>query len=155
VRILLEKLSAERHRLALVRDGGAREEVECETRSMLVHDLLHYAIEAEAGLQGGFWGNLARGVTLAEMYDRTGAPLGARAEEMAAIEQVVGAMSEAVKGRSAAEMVAGMRRFAASLGATMPPWLTEPFVLAVQERMRQLLGRWRATPFGSAMDLAW
>jgi hypothetical protein len=89
------------------------------------------------------------------MNDRTGAPLGAGAADMAAIEQIVGALSSAVKGRSAGQMLAGMRRFAEALGATMPGWLTEPFVEAVQERMRQLLGRWRATPFGATMDLDW
>jgi hypothetical protein len=58
-----------------------------------------------------------------------------------------------VKGRSAGEVVAGMKRFASSLEATLPPWLTEQFVLAVQERMRQLLGHWKATPRGSALEL--
>ena len=42
-----------------------------------------------------------------------------------------------------------------SLGATMPDWLTEPFVVAVQERMRRLQGHWRATPFGGVMELPW
>jgi hypothetical protein len=155
MRIMFRKISDERHALAIVREGGPRDEVDCETRSTLVHDLLHYAVEAEARLATGFWGNLAAGLTLAEMNDRTGAPLGAGVADMAAIEQIVGALSGAVKGRSAADMVAGMRRFAAALGATMPDWLTEAFIEAVQERMRRLLGRWRATPYGATMDLDW
>ena len=36
----------------------------------LVHDLLHYAAEQEAGVQTGFWGTLASGRTLADMNDR-------------------------------------------------------------------------------------
>ena len=155
MQIQLLKISDERHALRIVRSGGAFDEVECETRRNLVHDLLHYAVESEADLTTGFWGNLAAGLTLADMNDRTGAPLGAAAPEMAAIEQIVGALSGAVKGRSAAEMVAGMRRFAEALGTTMPAWLTERFVEAVQERMRQLLGRWRATSYGATMTLDW
>jgi hypothetical protein len=155
MRILFRKISDERHALAILRAGRPSDEVDCETRSTLVHDLLHYAVETEARLTTGFWGNLAAGLTLAEMNDRTGAPLGAGAGEMAAIEQIVGALSGAAKGRSAAEMAAGMRRFAAALGATMPDWLTESFIAAVQERMRRLLGRWRATPHGTSMDLDW
>ena len=157
MRILFRKLSDERHELAISRSAsastntGSWETVECETRSYLTHDLLHYAAEAEAGVQSGFWGRLAAGATLAEMNDRA-RPMD---DEMAAIEQIVGALSASVKGRSAAEVVAGMRRFASSLGSTMPPWLTEAFVLAVQERMRQLVGRWKATPRGSALDLRW
>jgi hypothetical protein len=151
MRILFKKLSDERHELAVSRDLASWETVECETRSYLTHDLLHYAVEAEAGVQSGFWGRLAAGKTLAEMNDRT-QPM---ADDMAAIEQTVGALTASVKERSAAEVVHGMNRFASSLGASLPSWLTESFVLAVQGRMRQLLGRWRATPRGAALELTW
>ncbi len=155
MRIIFAKLSDDRHTLEIVREGGARERVECETRSYLTHDLLHYAVEREAGLQGGFWGLLAQGKSLADMNDRTGAAMNGQAPDLAAIEQVVGALSGTVKGRSAADLVAGMRRFAESLETAMPEWLTEELVRGVEERMRQLLGRWRATPFGAVMELGW
>jgi hypothetical protein len=151
MRILLRKLSDERHELGISRDPTSWETVECETRSYLMHDFLHYSVEVEAGVQSGFWGRLAAGATLAEMNDRTRS----MGDEMAAIEQVVGALTPGVRGRSAAEVVAAMNRFASSLGSTMPSWLTESFVLAVQERMRQLIGRWKATPRGSVLDLTW
>jgi hypothetical protein len=151
MRILFRKISDEQHELAISRDLASWGTVGCETRSYLTHDLLHYAIEAEAGVQTGFWGRLAAGATLAEMNDRTRS----MGDEMAAIEQVVGALTASLKGRSAAEVVVGINRFASSLGATMPSWLTESFVLAVQERMRQLLGRWKATPRGATLDLTW
>jgi len=48
-----------------------------------------------------------------------------------------------------------MRRYAASLGASMPDWLTEPLVEGVNQRMRALLGQWRATPRGGEMVLSW
>jgi hypothetical protein len=147
VRILFRKISDERHVLEIVRGDGRREHVDCETRSYLVHDLLHYAVESEASLQGGFWGNLEKGKTLADMNDRTGRAMEREAPEMAVIERLVGSLSGAVKGRSAAEMVAALERYAAALGSTNPDWLTEAFVLAVQERMRQLMGHWRATPY--------
>jgi hypothetical protein len=59
LRIAFHKISGQRHALEIVRAGGRRERVECETRSYLTHDLLHYAVEAEACLQDGFWGRLA------------------------------------------------------------------------------------------------
>jgi hypothetical protein len=148
MRITFHKISDERHRLEVSADDGLkRESVECETRSYLTHDLLHYAVEAEAGLQSGFWGRLHRGSSLAELNDWS-RPMD---PEIAAIEQIVGALSPAVKGKSAA----GMRRFAAALGTTMPDWLTEAFVLAVQDRMRGLLGHWTGTRCGTSMELAW
>jgi hypothetical protein len=35
-----------------------------------------------------------------------------------------------------------------------PRWFTPAFVAAVRERMRQLLGRWKATALGEPMELA-
>ena len=106
MRIVFRKISDERHTLEIVRADGRREEVDCETRSLLVHDLLHLAVESEAKVTVGFWGNLAKGRTLADMNDRTGKAMAAEAPEMAVIERLVGSLSGAVKGRTAAEMVA-------------------------------------------------
>ena len=154
MRVSFVKLSDERHALEVVRDDGRRERVECETRSYLMHDLLHFAVESEAGLTGGFWGRLATGTTLKEMNDRT-RPVGPESPELSAIEQLVGALHGATKGRSSEELVAGMRRFAEALGQGRPDWLTEPFVGRVKERLRRLAGRWNATPYGGSMDLDW
>jgi hypothetical protein len=158
VRILLRRVSDDQHELTIDRgDPAARESVVCETRSYLSHDLLHFAVETEAKLSRGLWGNLAAGRTLAELNDRAGG-MGAGTvdpAEMGAIEQVVGPLSGTLKGRSPSDLVEGMNQAAASLGTTMPVWLTVPFVEAVQERMRRLLGRWRATPFGETMALHW
>jgi hypothetical protein len=117
MRIRFRKLSDERHELAISRDAASWESVECETRSYLTHDLLHYAVEAEAGVQSGFWGRLAAGATLGEMNDRTRA----MGDEMAAIEQLVGALTASVKGRSAAEVFAGMTPRLSALELEWPP----------------------------------
>jgi hypothetical protein len=155
VRILLRKLSDDRHVLTIVRDDGLCEEMECETRSYLQHDLLHYATEAEARLEEGFWGNLAKGKTLAQMNDRTGKAMQAEAPQMLLIEQIVGALSGVTKGVSADVVFASFRDSATSAGMVIPAWLTSEFVAAVQERMRRLLGHWKATPYGEVMDLPW
>jgi len=155
MRIFFHKTSDERHVLEIVRPDGRREREDCETRSMFVHDLLHYAVESEAGLAGGFWGNLGKGKTLTDMNDRTGRAMAGASAEMAVIERLVGSLSGAVKGRTAKEMVAALAMYAEALGTSNPAWLTEPFVFAVQERMKGLLGHWKATPYGGAMELDW
>jgi hypothetical protein len=155
LRIALRKITDERHVLEVTRGDGRTDSVECETRSYLVHDLLHYAVESEAGLRGGFWGSLAAGKTLAQMNDRTpGTGMADGAGEMGAIEQIVGALHGTTKGRRAGDVVAGVRRFNDSIGVPTPSWLTEAFVERVQERMHHLQGRWRATPRGGRMDLS-
>jgi hypothetical protein len=155
MRILLRKISDQQHELTIARADGRRESVTCETRSLFMHDLVHYAIEGAAGIETGFWGCLAHGRTLAEMNDRAGALPAEQASEMAVVERFVGALSGAAKGLAAADLLAGIERYAAALDATPPVWLTEPAVAAAQERLRALLGAWRATPHGGTMQLEW
>ena len=93
MRVSFVKQSDEQHALEVVREDGRREHVVCETRSYFLHDLLHFAVESEGALTGGFWGRLAQGMTLAEMNDRK-RPVGPESAELAAIEQLVGACTE-------------------------------------------------------------
>ncbi|WP_437680930.1 hypothetical protein [Sorangium sp. So ce131] len=139
-----------------MRNNGQRDRVECETRSFLVHDLLHFAVESEAGLHGGFWGNLAKGKTLAELNDRTGeAMMAAESEEAALVERVVSVLTGAVKGMTAEKLVAQLVSYAPATGWTPPGWLTVELVERVQEHMRRLLGHWKATPYRGEMRLEW
>lgn len=154
IRILFHKVSDDRHVLEIVRDDGRLERVDCETRSYLEHDLLHFAVETEASLRGGFWGALASGRTLAQMNDRA-RPTPYGTSEMMVIERVVGVLSGLTKGRTPEEMVSGLERYAASSSEPTPSWLTTSFVAGVQERLRRLIGRWKATPFGGTMELRW
>lgn len=155
MRIELRKISDGEHELAIVRPGGDREAVRCETRSTLVHDLLHYAAEREANVTTGFWGTLAGGRTLADMNDRTGAALGDAGGDVMAIERIVGPLSGAVKGVPARQLAERLQAYLAETGAPGPGWLTPAFVAAVQERMRHLLGAWRAVGHGQTMTLDW
>lgn len=153
MKIRFHKLTDARHELEGLREGHASERVACETRSYLVHDLLHYAAESEARANGGFYGRLAAGTTLAELNDRVTPPM--NAPEMALIEQIVGMLSGSVKGLTPDEMMAAFERFKMATEGELPHWLTADFVGRVQERMRRLQGHYRATTFGSYMELDW
>jgi len=155
VRILLCKVSAQQHELTIVRPDGRRESLLCETRSVLMHDFIHYAVEGTAGIETGFWGLLARGRTLAEMNDRAGLPSAEEAAEMAIVERFVGALSGAAKEVPAAQLIAGIGRYAGAMDSDVPPWLTEAVVVDAQERLRHLVGAWRAASAGGAVELEW
>jgi hypothetical protein len=155
MRISFRKISDGRHALELMRDDGTVDCVECETRSYLVHDLLHYAVESEAELQTGFWGHLAGGKTLAEMSDRTGASMARESDAMAAIERLIGALTAATKGVEAEQVARGVSAYLVALNVAQPDWLDAEFVRAVQERMRKLRAHWKATPYGEVMVLDW
>jgi hypothetical protein len=156
VQIAFYKLSDTRHALEITRACGACERVECETRSYLLHDLLHYAVESEAGLTRGFWGRLAGGDSLAVMNDRTaGAMPLERSEELLSIERVVGALTSAAKGRPPREV------FAVSACALAPGSRTRRSATAeAAPRSRRsssvtLVGAWRAARYDGALRLPW
>jgi hypothetical protein len=151
--IRLTRLTNDRHRLDLVRDDGTRETHELETRSALLHDLVHYAVETEAGLEASFFGRLASGKTYEALM--TDPPPGPEALQT---ESVVGRIQGIAKNdawssvdpeRFAESIVAGFR----SLGGEPPTWLNGDLIVRVRERLRRVQGQWRATPFHQTLEL--
>ena len=156
LRILLTKISDERHALEVVRAGGDRERVEFVSREFLFHDLLHYAVESELGTQGGFWGALASGRSLSDLNDPTGAAMQGLSGPIAGIEVIVGMMTGAVKSTAPTEeVIASLRGYLEALSEASPVWCTAAFVDGVRERMRQILGRWKAVPYRGTMEIEW
>ncbi|HXQ09696.1 MAG TPA: hypothetical protein VN805_01730 [Caulobacteraceae bacterium] len=147
------RVAPDRHRFEYRLPDGDGEAIELETHTTLYHDLLHYAVETQAGLRGSFYGLLAKVGGYAELVVGGGAALGG---EVAITEALVGVLTGALKA-DAPDPPAIIEQFRDHIGLfewRMPSWLTEAFVQAVAERMRQLEGRWRATPFGETMELS-
>jgi hypothetical protein len=143
--VRLTRLSPTHHRFEAVRADGTREARELETRSFLIHDLVHFALESEAGLRHGFYGALTRGAGYEAQPDNV---------EAMQVESVVGPLQGALKGDVGAEaFVARLRSHQESIGARAPDWLTAELIARVLARLRQLQGQWRATPFGETMEL--
>ena len=154
MRIRLTKLSDQRHAFEIERDDRRRERVELETRSCLLHDLTHFALEEAAGIDAGFFGSLATGKTLAELSrgDEAGAPqyTGLALE----VERTVAVLQKITR-ESPAAAHARITAMLALQGESPPEWFTPELVSRIHERMRALVGRWKATPYGSAMELDW
>jgi len=125
--------------------------MDLETHSVLYHDLLHFAVETEAGLRGSFYGLLAKVGGYAELT-LSGEALGGEAQ---ITEIVVGALTGVFKQTApdAGAAVAQMHAYMQDIGVRPPAWLTAEFVHRAKEHMRQLVGRWKATPFGETMEL--
>jgi hypothetical protein len=156
MRVLFTKLSDERHAMEIVRADGTGERVELRSREFLFHDLLHYAVESALGTEGGFWGALAAGKTLADLNDRTGEAMGELAFGVAGVEPVIGMMTGVVKSNeTAAEVLKPVRGYIEALGQEPPAWCSTEFIDDVRERMRRLLGRWNAVPYRATMEIPW
>lgn len=149
LRIVLTKLSDARHRFAYVRADGSGETLELETRSFLIHDLVHFALESAAGLRGGFYGALADGAgyALSETAPITG--------EALEIETVVGPLSSALRAEmDVAAFTARLHAYFADLGRAAPTWLTVETIDKTAMRFRAVMGTWKATPFGQSLEFS-
>lgn len=157
MRIVLTRVTNTHHRFEIVRADGSREFADLETRSHLMHDLIHFAVEAEAGMTEGFWGLLANGTSLSTLNDReTAMKAFEPGVQLGLAEAVVGPVTALVQGKldPAGLLRAFHERFLAG-GDRIPSWLNDAFLMRVMERMRRLLGQWKATPFGERMELVW
>jgi len=143
--ITFTRLTDRQHRLTVRRDDGSAESVELETRSLLLHDLVHLAVETEAGLTRGFWGMVADGTSLANLRIAPEAPEG---EELWIAERLVGPMQAQWNGRLEAE-----RYLSLAAGAT--PMVDDTFVDRVRVHLRALTGHWRATRHSQSMRVRW
>lgn len=144
MKILLRRLDNDRHRLVVERADGSRLERELETRSVLLHDLVHLAVEAQADLTDGFWGMLADGADFDELMAGAGAPNG----ETTLAESLVGPMQSVWNGHLDPDGYVELVRHRA-------PFVDRAFVDAVLDRIRRLWGQWKATPFHETMTLTW
>ncbi len=136
------------------RDGQPVETSTVETKSLLFHDLVHYALETSAGLQDGFYGLLAQGKSFTDLNDPE-MPY-APGTQISEIEKIVGPLQTALKGEvDPARFVATLREMMLSANESLPLWVSEDVVSRSAKRMRALWGEWKATPFGQTITLEW
>lgn len=119
-----------------------------------IHDLTHFAVETELGLQRAFYGLVASGWDLEDF----GAPWsrGPLPPEAAHAELIVGFFdTDRASGTrsTAAELNAHAATFVRANGGTLPPPLSDADLARIRERLADLLARWRATPPGDALEL--
>lgn len=154
MKIVLTKLTPDRHLLAIVRADGTREQKELVTREFAFHDVLHFAVEAEIPTQEGFWGSVAAGKSFAQMNERGG--MQACSGMLAGVEMAVGMMTGVIKSATpAAQALEELAGFFASSGQTMPAWFDAAFVTRVQERMRKVWGQWNGLRVCGVLEIDW
>jgi hypothetical protein len=104
--------------------------------------------------QRGFWGTLASGRTFADLNDRTGEAVSDNAERLMEIEQIIAVMTGLYE-LPAGEAAEKLRWYSETQSESPPQWCNDTFLNEVRERMRRLLGGWKATAFGKTMEVRW
>jgi hypothetical protein len=157
VRILFTKTSPTHHALEVIRDDGTRERAVLETKSLMPHDLIHYAFESEAGLTRSFWGLVASGASFLALSGKDEAAMrDVPTEELSSTEMLVGALTGFLASRAQPKEFLGIvARMCEAHGRAAPAFLDEAFLGRFSARMRALLGHWRAVRHGEPMELPW
>ncbi len=145
MKIRLTKLTKSIHHFEVTRADGTTDGKDLETRSFLLHDLIHYAVEAELPIVDGFWGSLAAGSSLASLQEAV--TKGGMSDGQKNAELLVAPLQSLWNSRLDKDQYLAI--------VSRVPGADACFVERALTRLRGLWGHWRATRFGSAMDLHW
>jgi len=84
--IEFKKINVSNHELKIVRSDKTSEQTVLDTKTYLLHDICHYYVEKELKTFDGFWGMLAQGYQIEQLFGKTN-PL---TEKLRIIEWIVG-----------------------------------------------------------------
>ncbi len=150
--IKIKRISPTHHTLEYVREDGSGELKTFESKSVLVHDFIHLAIEREAGINQGFFGLLAQGYTYDELAGK--APSDYPKREGEEVEMVVGPFTAVVKGNATpAELMDILRTLFEANGRNVPGWATTALFEEAHERYKRILGEWNSLQFGETFEI--
>ena len=139
--IAFTQIADQKHAVTITRTDGTSESVEVETREFLRHDLAHFAIELELPIRKGYWGCVASGASLSGE--------GVAGGDARLAESLAGPIQTLFR------IEAGPDAYLELLGRFSQTNGSQDLAARVHERVRQLRGHWKATPYGGQMDLVW
>ncbi len=147
--IKIQKTSSTHHIFSYIRKDGTGEEKELESKSFLLHDLLHFCVESEAHTEDGFFGALKKGRTLSSLRSLNES----ENKNMMVIEQIVGALTGITKGADVSHSYEYLRDLWKVEGTDAPEFFTKDFISRVEDMYRRIIGKWKSVPFGETMVL--
>lgn len=157
MKITLKRISPTHHELAYFCPDHRGESVRLETKSLLFHDLLHFAAESVAGLNDGFWGQLAAGKSLEALKIET--PMDSHFvphSNLEKMELIVGALTGLWKNPSSrGSLQEKLVYMFGAYGLDVPTFITADYEERVFEHLNRLYGRWNALSFGESLTLEW
>ena len=152
LKLSIKRISPTHHTLRYVREDGSGEEKAFESKSTLLHDFMHLAIESEAQLMHGFFGLLTQGYSYDELAGK--APSQYPEEEAMNVEMVVGPFSAITKGKATAtQLIEGLGNLFGAHGKPVPSWVTSGMLDRAYQRYQCILGKWNSLKYGETLEL--
>ena len=150
--VRVQKISPTHHTLEYEREDGSSEKKEFESKSLLMHDFIHFALESEAHLKNGFFGLLDQGYSYDELSNKE--PSDFPKEEGMEVEMVVGPFTGIVKESVAvADLIHFLERIFEAHGKQLPLWITRQLLERAHKRYKRVVGEWNSLEFGETLEL--
>jgi hypothetical protein len=144
MKIEIKKSTPYQSEYTITRDGKSFELITLETKTFLVHDISHYAVEKHLQYSKGFWGLLSKGHSFNELFGKDNP----QTTELRLIEKIVGPVQSTYLGYIPKE---DFEQFVKHLDFTMP----ESVLNSCLTEIESILKKWEHLLIGQQLTLEW
>ena len=144
MKIEIQKLSKYQCLYTITRGDQSVERITLETKTYLVHDICHFAVEKNLGYTNGFWGMLSQGYTFSALFGKDNP----QTEELRFIEQIVGPVQSAYSGHIPKK---DFEQYISHLSIT----LSESVLGTYLTEIRTIVEHWEQLMVGQQITLEW
>jgi hypothetical protein len=144
MQVIFKKLNPSSHELRIIKSDKPEETTVLDTETYHLHDVCHFFVEQELKTTEGFWGMLAQGYRIDQLFGKTNE----LTEKLRIIECIVGGTQSVYSGHMSKEAFWNYME-------TVDWELNDAqFLEKVVPRIREFMGSWKYLPIGGEMKLA-
>ena len=142
MKIVLKKKTSFQAEYTITRADKTAELITLDTKTYLLHDICHYAVEKILNYQNGFWGMLAQGYTFSELFGKNN-PM---TSGLRFIEQIVGLVQSVYSGHIP---IKDYNQYISHLNFT----IYENDLISCLSEVNTILNAWEVLPIGEQLTL--
>jgi len=143
MKIELKKINVSNHELKIVRSDKTSEKTVLDTKTYLLHDICHFYVEKELKTFDGFWGMLAQGYQIEQLFGKTNQ----LTEKLRIIECIVGG-TQSVYSKHMDE--SGFWNYIKAVDFNLSD---NEFLVKVIPRINEFMDQWKYLPVGKTSML--
>ena len=143
MKIELKKIDFSNHEVIIIRSDNTTEKTILDTKTYLLHDICHFYVEQELKTSDGFWGMLAQGYRLEQLFGKTNQ----LTEKLRIIESIVGGTQSVFSNHM------NETDFWNYLKSTEFSKTDSGFLVKVIPRITEFMDEWKYLPIGKTIIL--
>lgn len=143
MKIVFSKINPSHHEVVVYKNNLEFDMATLHTQTYFLHDITHFCVELELGIQNGFWGMIAQGYKMNDLASKEN-ELGA---ELRGVEKIVGPVQALYNGHMSKQM---FEEHMSHINFKM----TEPgFPENVVGRIHDIMNEWKYMESGKVLVL--